>query len=73
LLRRACPASPPAVEVEGATPKPSSDLTAPSDGQVHRRRDRPVRVIITPVGARLEFYLKHYRRTVYPDSDMLNS
>jgi YidC/Oxa1 family membrane protein insertase len=64
----------PPTEAEGSAPKPSSDLTAPSDGQglIVVETDL-VRAIITPVGARLkELYLKHYRRTVDPGSDMLN-
>jgi YidC/Oxa1 family membrane protein insertase len=66
--------SPPQADIEGAAQKPPSDLTAPSDGQglIVVETDL-VRAIITPVGARLkELYLKHYRRTVSPDSDILN-
>jgi YidC/Oxa1 family membrane protein insertase len=66
--------SPPPAKAEGGAPKPSSDLAAPSDGQsVIVVETDLVRATITPVGARLkELYLKHYRRTVDPDSKMLN-
>jgi len=66
--------SPPLAPVDGGVPKPASDLTAPSDGQdlIVVETDL-VRAVLTPVGARLKnLYLKQYRRSVDPDSDMLN-